>query len=420
MRSRVRLISDTSGAAALVIALALPFVVGGFGLGTEVGAWYFNQRKLQNAADVAAFAAATQVRAGRAQAIAQTTYVAWAEEAALAAAARTGFRSERGRIQVQTPYNNDANRVEVQLLEEVPRGFSALFARGTVDLGGRAVAEIESDGFPTCVLALDPAGAGALTFQGNTGLTINGCNTHANSLNENAVVVQGNPRVTTDCISMSGGIDLPDRKHLLTLTDCEAPVENAVVVPDPFAHVQPPADIIAENCQPQTQFGSNTSTTISKGRYCGDLVIQGTVTMNPGVYVVEGNVRINAGATLTGTGVTIYIKGSHQFHSAGTATIQLSAPESGPYEGVLVYADQPQGSTPIIHKMNGTTASFYDGAFYAPRGEIEILGDHGGQSSCTQVVAHRIKFTGNSNVTIDCTGSGLNRFTAGQRIWLRE
>ena len=59
-----RLLRDKSGAAAVVMAMTLPVVLGGMGLGTEVGYWYFNQRKVQNAADMAAYAGAVELRAG--------------------------------------------------------------------------------------------------------------------------------------------------------------------------------------------------------------------------------------------------------------------------------------------------------------------------------------------------------------------
>jgi hypothetical protein len=405
MRSRVRLVSDTSGVAALVIALALPFVVGGFGLGTEVGAWYFNQRKLQNAADVAAFAAATQVRAGQAQEVAEDIYVAWAEEAAIAAAARTGFRTERGTIRVVTPFGGNPDRVEVRLVEEVPRGFSAIFAQGAVDLGGRAVAEIEGDGIPSCVLALDTAGEGALTFQGNNDLSISGCNAHANSLHENAVVVEGNPRVRMDCISTAGGVRL-GRDLLLSLTQCEAPLENAAVVPDPYAGLEPPTDVMNQECQPETVFGGGAGAThtISPGRYCGTLELRRDVTMEPGVYVVEGDVHITSTANVVGEGVTIYIKGTGEFRSNGTADVQLRAPTEGDYAGILLFADQPQGSTSTRHVMNGTARSFYNGAVYAPRGDIDVLGNDSTSGGCVQVVANRIRFTGNASVGVDCTG----------------
>ena len=50
------ILSDTRGGAALVMALAMPIFAGGLGFGAEAGLWYFNQRKLQNAADIAAYA----------------------------------------------------------------------------------------------------------------------------------------------------------------------------------------------------------------------------------------------------------------------------------------------------------------------------------------------------------------------------
>jgi hypothetical protein len=421
MKTKVRLLSDTSGAAAVVIALALPFVVGGFGLGSEVGAWYFNQRKLQNAADVAAFAAATQVRAGQLQEVAQATYVAWAEEAAFAAAERTGFRFERGDISVRTPFGGDPSRVEVRLREQVPRGFSAIFASGSVDMGGRAVAEIDGDGIPSCVLALDEGGQGALTFMGDNSLNIRGCNAHANSLHENAVVVQGNPRVTTDCISTSGGVR-QGRDHLLTLTKCEAPLENAAVIPDPYAHLEPPTDVLAQPCQPGTVFGGSAGSThrISGGRYCGTLELQRNVTLEPGVYVVEGDVIINSTANVVGDGVTIYIKGNGEFRSNGAANVKLSAPTEGPYAGILVFADQASAASDVRHVMNGTASSFYNGAFYAPRGDIDVLGNNSSAGGCVQVVANRIRFTGNSSVTVDCTDSAAAEIVAVRRIRLVE
>src|ERR1700688_1445782 len=56
---RARLISDCSGASAVVFALLLSGLVGLAGLGTEVGGWYLSKRTMQGAADAAAFSAAT-------------------------------------------------------------------------------------------------------------------------------------------------------------------------------------------------------------------------------------------------------------------------------------------------------------------------------------------------------------------------
>jgi len=64
MRFLRRLGGDRRGNVAIISALALPVLLGSFGLGTEVASWYSNQRALQNAADSAAIAAATNGSSG--------------------------------------------------------------------------------------------------------------------------------------------------------------------------------------------------------------------------------------------------------------------------------------------------------------------------------------------------------------------
>jgi Flp pilus assembly protein TadG len=50
---------DRSGVVAVIVALAMPVLVGGMGLAAEASYWYVHQRGMQNAADAAVIAAAT-------------------------------------------------------------------------------------------------------------------------------------------------------------------------------------------------------------------------------------------------------------------------------------------------------------------------------------------------------------------------
>ena len=50
---------DQRGVAVLLVALALPTLIGTMGLAAETSYWYMHQRSMQNAADAAAIAAAT-------------------------------------------------------------------------------------------------------------------------------------------------------------------------------------------------------------------------------------------------------------------------------------------------------------------------------------------------------------------------
>ena len=118
----------------------------------------------------------------------------------------------------------------------MPRWFTGIFADGTVNVAGRAVARIAA-GQQTCVLALDKTAAGAVTFDGNTSATLVGCNVHSNSLADNSVIVKGSSEVETPCLSASGKVAISAD---LTLTECVAPYEHADQTPDPYRDVPVP------------------------------------------------------------------------------------------------------------------------------------------------------------------------------------
>jgi hypothetical protein len=76
-----RLWKDRSGAAGVVLALSMPVTIGGLGFGAEVGYWYFNQRKVQNSADMAACAGAVALRANRSDNVITSAALQAAEKA---------------------------------------------------------------------------------------------------------------------------------------------------------------------------------------------------------------------------------------------------------------------------------------------------------------------------------------------------
>src|ERR1035437_10884471 len=56
------LLAEQRGTIAVIMAFLLPIMVGGLGLGFEVSNWYLQTRSMQNAADAAAIAAASNGR----------------------------------------------------------------------------------------------------------------------------------------------------------------------------------------------------------------------------------------------------------------------------------------------------------------------------------------------------------------------
>src|SRR5260370_26990552 len=119
--------ANQSGAAMIIVALCLPAGVGAMGLSAEVSYWYLRQRAMQNAADAAAIAAATNGTSG---------YAAEAK----AVAAQYGFHDGSGNIVVAvsnpaTAAGCTSNCYSVTISDKVP-----LFLSGVVGYLGTATA----------------------------------------------------------------------------------------------------------------------------------------------------------------------------------------------------------------------------------------------------------------------------------------
>jgi len=297
----------------------------------------------------------------------------------------------------------------------VPRLFSAFFQGGNVPMSGRAVARL-FQGQPACILALDPSASGAVTFTGSSNVVLDGCNVHANSLATDAVTVIGSGHVETPCASSVGNVSASPG---LLMSECSSLIDHANKIDDPYADI--PEPLTGSACEPVNVFAGSPSSTynISQGEYCGGLTIKRTVTMDPGMYVVSGgDLVIESTAVVSGTGVMFFLTGGATVKIAGSATVQLSAPTSDTYAGILFFVDRDD--LYATHIINGDSASSFDGAIYAPNGHVEVAGSSTVGGGCTQVVAATIEFTGDAGFGTDCTGTGVNEIETNQLVMLVE
>ena len=105
------LLGDQDGATAVLIAIALTGVVGLAGLATEGANWYFTSRRMQSAADAAAYSAATSLAAN------ENSTDFTAEGKWVAAAAGYGFTSSNATVTINNPpqsgsYSGNSSAVE--------------------------------------------------------------------------------------------------------------------------------------------------------------------------------------------------------------------------------------------------------------------------------------------------------------------
>ncbi|MCC5997007.1 MAG: hypothetical protein JJU18_11645 [Oceanicaulis sp.] len=402
-----RFLRDTRGQAAVITAVCAPVIVAGGGLGAETALWFYQQRAAQMAADLSAYTGAVDKRAGRDDALVRQGVIEEAE--------RHGYRPDRGPIAVNMPPLSGAHRtpraVEVIIEQSWPRLFSGLFLKEDVRFEVRAVARFE-DARPACLLALDSSGSESMRFSGSSETRLTQCDLMTNSIAPDGLTVSGSGQVLATCANAVGGITATSG---LVLTDCPEPRTHLPPALDPFDHLETPT---ASGCRNVP--GGPGVRTIQPGRYCNGMTLNGSIEMEPGVYIVDGGtMRINGSASVVGHGVTIVLTNNAEVQMNGNADIHLSAPSSGPYAGLVLWGDRANAPGTSV-RLNGTASSALIGAVYFPSQTVDMLGNFSGSQGCTRIVSWRMNLSGNANFESDCSHGGVQTIQTPGAVRLVE
>ena len=410
------LIKDQGGGALAFAGLLLPVIVGFAGLGVDLTHWYSQRRAMQNMADGAAIAATHAVMAGAgADAIA---------DAAEAGAMRNGWTATEGyTVQTFAPpqggmYPGLARAAEVRIGRAVPLYFLGTLGMQPVNVTARATGAAVDNG-PQCVIALDHEADRAVDFSGNSTVNL-GCGVASNSSSNEAIFVGGNATLTANPAQAFGDIYVGNSATLVT----QSPVQPySQRVEDPYDDVIMP---VSPSTCTYTNFWVQTGDTylsppLQPGRYCGGLRISGTADLSPGTYIVaDGDFEIGSQAVVTGDEVTIVLTGTTpagvgNVSINGGAEVTLTPPTSGALAGILFFQDpnaDPGGTNSLGEShFNGNALVQLTGALYFPQRQVEYGGGASAAgASCLHIVAKRVKFTGNANITNDpaaCAAFGV-------------
>jgi Putative Flp pilus-assembly TadE/G-like len=394
---------DQSGAYLIIAGLLMPVLVGFVGLGTDATLWYNQHRKMQDTADSAAVSAATAFSNGVNNVTPQANAVA----------SSYGFVNGTNSVTVtvnQPPLSGTnkatAGAIEVIVAQPQRRLFSVVFGSGQAAVSARAVAAATAG--TGCVLTLDKTLKGAATDVGAPAVVLTGCSLFDNSNSSSALSVGGAATLTALSVSVVGGIS--GAGGITTTPTTGNITTGAAPTADPYANTSfPPMPASGPNPSP-----IHTTVTLSPGTYSGGLQLHASanVTLNPGIYYLDGgSLDVNASATLTGTGVTIVFTGSGANWATATinggATVNLTAPTTGSTSGIVFFGDRnmPNGTA---FTLNGGSSQTFGGAIYLPEAAVTINGASasGDPNACTQLVADTIKFSGNANFAVNCTGKG--------------
>lgn len=417
-RASARLSADRRGATAIFTGVAFSAVLGFAGLGTEVGTWYVAKRSMQGAADAAAYSAAlAAMNTSPANALSD------AITEARAVSAQYGFANGTNGVTV-TVTNPPASPISASLLNNTSayqvsiagpqaRLFSKLFVSSAMTISAQAIAATGATS-DNCMLALNTGAVTGILVNGYVQANLNNCSIYSNATGNNSLVVNGNSSLTANSVSM-GGTDTLNGAATLTATN--GVKSNQSAMPDPYANrnvqfsgCDRTSTLMVQGSQPVTVAPSVGNTMV----FCGGIRVNAGGTLNltgGGIYVMDhsdfvangGSVKVVPGAG-GATGVTIVMASSTgssnygKFQINGSATVQLTAPTTGPTAGIAIYEDSnaPAGTV----AFTGGSNLDISGVLYLPSQNVRYAGNT--SSNCTQLIASTITLTGSSSFGNSC------------------
>jgi Flp pilus assembly protein TadG len=434
IRHLSRLGADQRGNVAVMMAFLLPPLFGALGVGFEVGNWYLITRAMQNAADSAAIAAAsngTSNYAAEAKAVAaQYGYVDGTNNVTVAAS-NTAACPGGGNTCYSVTITSEVSLFLAQVVGY--QGNALVNGAPGQALSAASVANQSSKQVPLCLLALGTSGAQDIVTNGNPKANMTGCNVMANTSarcnggNLNApyglahntdsgcgvIQVSGVPAVTDPYASLASNIPANAINSCGGSFPQEPAKHNDPALPssNQWSAWPPPA---------ATNLGNNVYVV------CGDQQLSGTVTVDIGasaVLIVEnGQLDTGNGNTLrtaAGSGLTIVFSGtnggSYVHAPTGGGTLDMAAPTSGPWSGVALYQD-PNLTTGVSISAAGNSPTWkITGLVYLPHSTITLSGSVNKSSAgqaCFVMVMDSITINGTGDVVAgdtpeNCAKAGL-------------
>ena len=403
------LIGDRRGNVTLLVATAMPLLIGAAAIGLDTMQLTMAKQRLQRAADSAALAGAyARTQNGNVQA-SVTRDLALNNRIPLSAAPAVENAPSQG------PHAGDSRAVRVALSAERAVPFMSFFTGSSMAISVDATAAPVASG-RYCVVSLDRSASPGVTFAGNADVNL-GCGVATNATGPSAISVEGSPRVTATPISAVGGVP-----------PAGAFQGSTTVIPynisqlDPFAGLANP--VVPSFCSPPVVVEPGVTASLAPGCYAG-MTLKGSVTLQPGTYYLDGGqLLIESQAKVVGVGVTFVLTSRSSVITStsvatveikGGAQVELKAPAAGEYKGLLIYQDR-RAAALATNYIRGNSASVLDGAFYFHSQRIVFEGSSGMQMHCLRMVGRQVSFAGSGGVSNSCPSNRESRDFEGLQV----
>jgi Flp pilus assembly protein TadG len=410
------LLRGESGQTLVIAAACMAMICVFLGLSIDVGQARYQKRRLQTAADAAAVQ--NSLTENGFTGVSLLTQCASNTSTSLVATVNNGPCA------VPTdPNKGNTSYVEVVLSYPQPTVFSKIMGITSIPVAARGEAAPSGPG--NCIYALDPSGSSALSVDFFASLSAS-C----------GIVVESSSYSALGCFLASiraPQITVTGSYSSFACSISPTPTTRAAVPSpaDPLAYLPTPTVPACGTSTRSPYYGSSAPLTITgtavlyaNGAYCGGITIKpgANVTFNPGIYALtsqrnganlgSGGLTVDVGSTVNGNGVMFYNSGpsggiAFNYTSFSYGGVNLVAPTSGTYGGILFYQDRRNSSQATIVGSSGWN-TVLQGTYYFPSAKVVFAFD--GSVDYNILVAYDIEFAfltsanvGTSNFTSNYT-----------------
>jgi hypothetical protein len=379
------------GSIAVKFAVMVPVLFGAVALSIDYARLRNEQVSLQSAADAAALAAAKELSlADR-----KTEDLPQIAKSVVEAFVSVNRRPDGIIPTTTTSIVDDNSGVQVEVTLPFNSLFGELFDRSWPDI--RSIATARVVGQPNiCVLGLNERENGTISLEKNARVTGQNCAVYSNSGHNTGLKSKNSANLTATTICSRGGKDGgPGNFSPAPLVDCPSFEDPLLSRPEPSV----------EPCSPAQARVVTGVMYLDPGTYCGlDIKDGAEAVFRDGVYVFRnGPLIVRNGGKLTAERAGLFFTGPNaNFTFEPKSSISLTAPESGPMAGLLIFGSRSQ-SEKLIYSILSDDARQMVGTIYIPKGELRIdaTSPIADQSAYTAIVADKMRLYGGPHLVLN-------------------
>jgi hypothetical protein len=413
---------DRRGNVAILAAMAMPVIAGSLGIGAEVASWYSDKRALQNAADSAAIAAATN---------ADATYA----NEARAVAGRYGYHNGVDGVTIAASntaacpgggnncFSVTISRLRPLMLAQVVglEGDAQVNGSPAKLISAKAVAIQANAPREYCLLALASSGYDQGIYgDGSPTADLTGCRIMSNTASRcNGHTLNAD---MSDAYDVSDGCGKKNNSNIPKASDPYVGLRSNIPADScGGSYAQAPKK---KNDPPLPS--SNTLHGLDGRSFieiCGDAELNGPTFLSnssgDGTVLIVRNGSLNLKGytlqTMNHVSVTIIFAGndtSRMHAPIGNGGFDIKAPSTGPWKGVAIYQDPTMTDGVDISEAGNTPTWKISGLVYLPHASVKFNGVVNKASygdSCFAMVVDHILVNGTAQILAqgECARAGL-------------